>query len=148
MARDVRFLGVDFEHDDLATKLAAAGHESGVPTTWIWEGVTPYLTRPALERTLGAIATRSAPESVLVMTYGTPTLGTVPGLLRPFVRPAFRLLGEELRGLMPTELAHAIVRSHGFEVVDDDLIADLAPRHGLRAPRLVVSEHVLVARRT
>jgi len=80
------------------------------------------------------------------MTYGTPDLGTVPRALRPFVGPAFRLLGEELRGLMTTEQAHAIVRSQGFVVVEDDRVADLAARHGLRMPRLVVSEHVLVAR--
>lgn len=145
-AREVRFVGVDFERDDLAERLESAEHDSAAPTTWIWEGVTPYLTRPAVEGTLGVIAARSAQHSVLVMTYGTPDLGTVPRALRPLVGPAFRMLGEELRGLMTTEQAHAIVRSHGFDVVEDQRVADLAPRHGLRAPRIVVSEHVLVAR--
>lgn len=145
-AREVRYVGVDFERDDLAERLESAQHDSALPTTWIWEGVTPYLTRSAVEGTLRVIAARSAQQSVLVMTYGTPDLGTVPRALRPFVGPAFRLLGEELRGLMTTEQAHEIVRAHGFDVVEDDRVADLAARHGLRMPRLVVSEHVLVAR--
>jgi methyltransferase (TIGR00027 family) len=145
IAREVRFVGVDFEHDDLAERLETAEHDSAVPTTWIWEGVTPYLTQPALSATLAVIAARSAPRSVLVMTYGTPELGSVPRALRPLVGPAFRLLGEGLRGLMTTEQAHAIVSVHGFEVIEDERVADLAARHGLGAPRLVVSEHVLVA---
>ena len=146
IAREVRFVGVDFERDDLAERLESAEHDRAVPTTWIWEGVTPYLTQSALEGTLRVIAARSAPQSGLVMTYGTPDLGSVPGALRPLVGPAFRLIGEGLRGLMTTEQAHAIVSSHGFEVVEDERVADLAARHGLGVPRLVVSEHVLIAR--
>lgn len=145
-AREVRFVGVDFEVDDLGERLESAGHDRALPTTWIWEGVTPYLTRPALDATLGVIAARSSEASVLVMTYGTPELGTVPRALRPLVGPAFRLLGEDLRGLLTTDEAHAVVRARGFEVIDDDGVADLAARFGLRAPRLVVAERVLVVR--
>jgi methyltransferase (TIGR00027 family) len=39
-ARGVKFVGVDFETDDLKRALEAAGHERAAPTTWIWEGVT------------------------------------------------------------------------------------------------------------
>lgn len=145
-AREVRFVGVDFEADDLGERLEDAGHDAALATTWIWEGVTPYLTRPALEGTLEVIAARSTSESTLVMTYGTPELGTVPSALRPLVLPAFRVLGEDLCGLMTTDEAHAVVRSRGFDVIEDDGIPELAARFGLHAPRLVVSERLLVAR--
>jgi methyltransferase (TIGR00027 family) len=145
-AREVRFVGVDFERDDLGARLASAGHDPAAPTTWIWEGVTPYLTRSAVHGTLDVVAALSAPESVLVMTYGTPELGSVPGALRPLVGPVFRLLGEELRGLMTPEAMRAIVRSHDLDVIEDERVTDHAARQRRRAPRLIVSERVLVAR--
>jgi methyltransferase (TIGR00027 family) len=145
-AREVRYVGVDFERDDLGERLGASGHDATRPTTWIWEGVTPYLTEDAVDATLGVIRARTAEGSALVMTYGTPDLGTVPRVLRPLVPPAFRLLGENLRGLMTTARAHALVRAHGFEVTSDEGIDELARRYGRREPPLVIAERVLVAR--
>jgi methyltransferase (TIGR00027 family) len=145
-AREIRYVGVDFERDDLGERLGASGHDATRPTTWIWEGVTPYLTEDAIDATLGVIRARTAEGSALVMTYGTPDLGTVPRVLRPLVPPAFRLLGENLRGLMTTARAHALVRAHGFEVTADEGIDELARRYGRREPRLVIAERVLVAR--
>lgn len=141
-AREVRFVGVDFERDALAERLASAGHDASVATAWIWEGVTPYLTEAAIVATLGVIAARSAPGSVLVMTYATPDVGSMP---RALAGPLFRILGEALRGLLEVDVAHAIVTARGFAITSDDRVADLATRYGLRAPRLVISERVLVA---
>ena len=146
VARAVRFVGVDFERDDLGERLAASGHDPARPTTWIWEGVTPYLKEEAVDATLGIVEARSAKGSALVMTYGTPELDTLPRALRPLVLPGFRLLGEELRGLVTRARAHALVRAHAFEVVADEGMAELARRYGLREPRLVIPERVLVAR--
>src|SRR5256885_4200213 len=36
---------VDFTTDRLDNSLHAAGHRADKPTTWLWEGVVPYLTR-------------------------------------------------------------------------------------------------------
>ena len=44
VAREVRFVPVDFTRDRLDEPLAAAGHDPARPTTWIWEGVVMYLT--------------------------------------------------------------------------------------------------------
>src|SRR5690606_25810776 len=71
-AREVRFVGVDFERDDLGAALEKAGHDASARTTWVWEGVTPYLTPAAIASTLDAVRARSAEGSTLVMTYGTP----------------------------------------------------------------------------
>jgi methyltransferase (TIGR00027 family) len=145
-ARDLRFVGVDFENDDLGERLAAAGHDPALPTTWIWEGVTPYLTEQAIDGTLGIVLARSADRSALVMTYVTPELAPLPRALRPLVLPAFRLLGEDLRGLLTPERAHALVRKRGFDVTADETMAEIAGRYGLREPRVVIPERVLVAR--
>ncbi len=144
-AREIRFVGVDFERDALGERLASSEHDPTKPTTWIWEGVTPYLTEEAIDATLGVIEARSAEGSALVMTYGTPDLATVPRVFQPFVRPGLRIIGEDLRGLMTRERAHELVRSHGFDVTADDAIAELARRYGLREPHLVIPERVLVA---
>jgi len=127
-AREVRFVGVDFEKDDLAERLADCGHDAGAPTTWIWEGVTPYLTPPAIASTLDVIAARSALSSVLVVTYGTPDLGSIARMLKPALGPAFRVLGEPLHGLMTPREAAALVEERGFVVEEDTLVADLARR--------------------
>ena len=147
-AREVRFVGVDFERDDLGERLDACGHDVEKPTTWIWEGVTPYLTEEAIDATLGVVEARSAEGSALVMTYVTPDLETIPRALRPLVLPGLRLLGEPLRGLVTSERAHALVRAHGFDVSADDGPPQLARRYELREPRLVIPERLLVALRS
>ena len=77
---DVRFVEVDFERESLAARLAEAGHDVRRATTWIWEGVTPYLAPEATRATLAIVAVRSAPGSVLAVTYATPSME--PGNLR------------------------------------------------------------------
>lgn len=145
---DVRFVGVDFERDDLDARLAASGHDASARTTWLWEGVTMYLDRGAIEATLDVIARRSAPSSVLAMTYATRELANRFAAARPAVAPAFAILGEPLRGLLDEDEARAIVEARGFAVEDDARSSDLAPRFGARAPFMEIAERLLVARRT
>ena len=121
-ARELRYVPVDFERDDLACSLDAAGHSPQEPTTWIWEGVTMYLTREAVDETLSAIARRSANGSILLLTYVTPELTVGSAFLRavrPFVRPAFEVLGEPLRFTATREEMAALASAHGFTVMRD-----------------------------
>lgn len=53
--------------------LGAAGHRADVPTTWIWEGVVPYLAPADVEATTRAVAERSAAGSRLVVHYAEPS---------------------------------------------------------------------------
>ncbi|WP_239159342.1 class I SAM-dependent methyltransferase [Winogradskya humida] len=55
------YVPVDFGRDDLVEVLAAAGCRADLATTWIWEGVVPYLTRPEVAATVAAVAACSAP---------------------------------------------------------------------------------------
>jgi len=43
-AQEVRFVATDFVQQGLDDALDPAGHRTDVPTTWVWEGVVPYLT--------------------------------------------------------------------------------------------------------
>jgi methyltransferase (TIGR00027 family) len=114
MARDVRFVPVDFERDDLDAELARAGHDPARPTTWIWEGVVMYLEPAAVEATLTIVAGRSAPKSRLVILYHSPAL------ILKIVRPIVRRLGEPLRSVYTADQMRALLARHRFDVVRDE----------------------------
>lgn len=66
---NVSFVAIDFERDDLADALAEAGFRPGVRTLFIWEGVTQYISREAIEDTLAWVAGEAGPGSRLVFSY-------------------------------------------------------------------------------
>jgi methyltransferase (TIGR00027 family) len=65
------YVPVDFEHQQLTTQLAEAGHDAARPTFFAWLGVVPYLTQAAFRSTLSLIASSPA-GSGIVMDYGQP----------------------------------------------------------------------------
>lgn len=113
MAREVRFVPVDFAKDKLDEALAAAGHDPLSATTWIWEGVVMYLSLQDIEATLAVIAKRSIPESRLVVMYHTPA----PFLL--VFGLAVRLLGEPLRSRFKPGEMQALLKRYGMDVERD-----------------------------
>jgi methyltransferase (TIGR00027 family) len=66
--KNVRYVAVDFLRDDVAERLAEAGWKREQKTIFVWEGVTNYLTRPAVEAVFEWIR-RSAAASRVVFTY-------------------------------------------------------------------------------
>ena len=68
----VTFVPWNFERDAMSTlgaRLAALGHDPSRPTLTIWEGVTMYLTEPAIADTVAAVRGWSAPGSQLCFSY-------------------------------------------------------------------------------
>jgi methyltransferase (TIGR00027 family) len=51
----VVYVGCDFETESLAAALAASGFDAGRPSFFLWFGVVPYLTQPAIFATLAFI---------------------------------------------------------------------------------------------
>jgi methyltransferase (TIGR00027 family) len=66
----VQFVSANFLTDNWLDNLAQAGFDPRKPTFFLWEGVTCYLSREAMVKTLRTIAT-IAPGSVVVFDYGT-----------------------------------------------------------------------------
>jgi methyltransferase (TIGR00027 family) len=66
----VKFVPANFLTDDWLDNLAKAGFDPRKPTFFLWEGVTYYLSREAMEKTFRTIAT-IAPGSVVVFDYAT-----------------------------------------------------------------------------
>ena len=66
--RAVQYVAVDFQKDDVATSLVAAGWDPEQPTCFLWEGVTNYLVEEAVTQVLAWIGS-TAPGSTLAFTY-------------------------------------------------------------------------------
>ena len=66
----VKFVPANFLTDDWLDNLVKADFDPRKPTFFLWEGVTYYLSREAMEKTFRTIAT-IAPGSVVVFDYAT-----------------------------------------------------------------------------
>jgi methyltransferase (TIGR00027 family) len=146
VAREVRFVPVDFQRDSLDDALAQAGHATGVPTVWIWEGVVRYLSRAAIEATLDAVARRSAPGSRLIANYTLRAAST-----QWLENLAFRAIGEPTRSSLSTADCAELLAARGFAVLSDSDATEWAAagsvtlregerRGWARRRRLVVAE--------
>lgn len=146
------FVPVDFRRDDLGFALAAAGHRAAVTTTWIWEGVVPYLTAPQVAATVAVVAACSAPGSRLIVNYQAPaasaTLGRVAAraLMASTGRRSFWAAEPWSSTWTPAALADLLAR-HGYKVAEDRQLLDLAGALALPVsrPRSLSASRVLVA---
>ncbi|WP_026423496.1 class I SAM-dependent methyltransferase [Actinokineospora inagensis] len=68
LGADVRYVTTDFNADSLADAMAAAGFDPATRSVVVWSGVTPYLERRGVVRTLRWFA-EQAPGSSVVFDY-------------------------------------------------------------------------------
>lgn len=86
----LRYVGIDFTGNALADGLAQAGFDRHAPACFTWLGVTLYLERNDVERTLAFIAS-CAPGSSVVFDYVMS-----PALLEPPERAAMAAISASL----------------------------------------------------
>jgi methyltransferase (TIGR00027 family) len=65
----VVYVPTDFNQETLAARMAAGGYDPGKKSLFIWEGVTPLITREAVDETLKFIAENSGPGSSVIFNY-------------------------------------------------------------------------------
>jgi len=65
---NVSFVPIDFNSQDLGEELKKAGYTLSSKTLFIWEGVTQYISREAIDNTLKYVA-RATTGSRIVFTY-------------------------------------------------------------------------------
>jgi methyltransferase (TIGR00027 family) len=112
--------------EDLPEALAEAGHDPARPTFTIWEGVTMYLSEPAIDASLRAITEWSAPGSQLAMSYIEKAHLARPSLARRAMHAVFSRVGEPFRfGWDPDELGRYLDQ-RGFDLVDDVALSEAA----------------------
>jgi methyltransferase (TIGR00027 family) len=152
-AREIRFVPVDFGRDDVGVRLGEAGHDWRAPTTWVWEGVVPYLTGAQVRATLAVLARRSAPGSRLVVAYSAPSLGRYAGRLLSRVLASGgdgdMLAEEPQRSTYTVRRMRDLLGSYGFAVVSDRDVVEIGRSMGAdvaamgpfaRANRIVVAD--------
>jgi methyltransferase (TIGR00027 family) len=153
LAGALRFVPMDFSTDRLDTALATAGHAATEPTTWIWEGVVPYLTREQVSATVARIGAGSVPGSRLIVNYQQPALSATLGRLlmltvTTLARRPYPLAGEPRRSAWTPAAMQRLLGAHGYTVTSDDDLLSLAERlpievrhrRSLRASRVLVAE--------
>jgi len=135
---DVRRVSIDFQHQSLEKRLARCGFDPTRSTFFIWEGVSMYLTRKAVETTLGTL-TRIAPaRSELV--FDAWFLVDEPDLRATAYRLSANLLhilGEPVTFALHPEDAEQFLARRGFAVLEIARAHDLELRYARRPRRHV-----------
>lgn len=121
----VAFVAVDLAREHLRPALENAGFDRQAATTWVWEGVVPYLTADEVRATVVELADLSAPGSQLVVNYQAKSLVTsvmrrVMRLVLRVSRQADPMAGEPWRSKWTPEQMRNLLGAHGFAVTTDD----------------------------
>jgi methyltransferase (TIGR00027 family) len=130
----VRFVAADFETQDWLARLTAAGFDPGQRTLFLWEGVTMYLDRQAVQGTLRTIAS-TAHGSVVAFDYFTTEALQSRALYWRYGRAATKAAGEPLTfGVDSTppcrDRVAELLRSCGLSLTDQRTLGDDTPtRH-------------------
>ncbi|MBJ6765841.1 class I SAM-dependent methyltransferase [Myxococcaceae bacterium JPH2] len=127
----LRFVPIDFSRDALEDVLREAGFDSRVPAFFSWLGVTYYLPRDSVLRTLRSIATVAARGSTVVFDH-LETEAFVPERASTRAQrllAAVRQAGEPMRtGLDAAELP-ALLREVGLTAREQLTPADIQERY-------------------
>ena len=127
----VVYVPVDFDRQDVASELAAAGLRTGARSFFVLEGVISYLTAEAVDQTFRTVAGAGGPGSQIAFTYlhrdvvdgSRPILGSWQAQSR------VAAAGEPWRfGFDPTEVP-GYLATRGLELVEDVSPAEAAPRY-------------------
>ena len=143
------FVPVDFERDDLQQKLSSAGFQRTSAAYFTWLGVVPYLTRDAIDDTLGYIA--SIPNSEVVFDYAEPPetwTEDVKAYAAARMAQLEKINEPWVSRFEPAGVA-AILRSHGFDDMEDISFQQVVSRFGRDVQGLATGQagvHVVYAK--
>jgi methyltransferase (TIGR00027 family) len=118
---NLAFVPVDFERDDLGSVLSDAGFRTGARTLFIWEGVTQYISRKAIDDTLEYVGNAGAVGSQVVFTYiqkGVIQGKTTTAAERAIMKKAERGGVPWRTGLDPAAMP-SLLEHHGLRMVED-----------------------------
>ena len=124
------FVPVDFERDDLQQKLSSAGFQRTSAAFFTWLGVVPYLTRVAIDDTLGYIA--SIPNSEVVFDYSEPPENLsedVKAIVAARTAHLEKINEQWVSRFDPPDVA-TILRAHGFNDMEDTSFQQVVSRFG------------------
>jgi methyltransferase (TIGR00027 family) len=121
------YVPIDFSRQTLGDRLAEAGYASRRRTFFVWEGVTAYLPRTAIDATLGFVG-QAATGSTLVFDYMHRDAFERPDPITQRHLDAAAKLGEPYQfAVNPGELP-PLLAPHGLRVEEDVSAHDLGRR--------------------
>ena len=136
------YVSCDFEADNFIERLLQAGFRADTPALIIWEGVTPYLTEPAVRQTLSRVASGAHPGSVLL--FDLINRAQAPTPLANDTREFVAKLGEPVlfgsRDILPMlyEAGFLHVRSVSFDEACLTLTGTYAREREFRFQRMIL----------
>jgi methyltransferase (TIGR00027 family) len=143
----VRRVEIDFRTQSLATQLVSSDFVVGAPTFVVWEGVSMYLTREAVDATLTASAALCGAGSTLAMDFWQHVRGPGGERLRRVVERAMTVLGEPIGFPVAAVAAPGVLEPFGFEVDDLAEAAVMTVRYATGGRACDPGMYVVAARR-
>jgi methyltransferase (TIGR00027 family) len=119
----------DFESrpmEDLPDELASAGLDLAQPVFTIWEGVTMYLTEPAIDASLRAIRAWSSAGSQLAMTYVVRSRLDKPSFITRAMQIVVSSVGEPWKWGWDPDVLPEYLADRGFTLLRDVPMRDAA----------------------
>ena len=110
------FLSIDFKSESIGDVLTRAGFDPEKKTLFIWEGVTYYLSRENVEKTLDFLSRYGADGSILCFDYMTEE------------RQSIRASEPFLFWITPNELAEMLAQ-YGMSILDHVVSDEMQQRY-------------------
>lgn len=144
----IHWVACDLEQNALRETLLDADFDPAAAALVVWLGVTPYLTRDAIDATLADLAGLCAPGSRVVLDHiaaGVVTAGTPWKSANRITRMVARR-GEPYRSDFSEADLTATLAEHGFELRDHATVPALLRRYDpSRTSRLADDDWLAVA---
>lgn len=144
----IHWVACDLEQNALRETLLDADFDPAAAALVVWLGVTPYLTRDAIDATLADLAGLCAPGSRVVLDHiaaGVVTAGTPWKSANRITRMVARR-GEPYRSDFSEADLTATLAEHGFELRDQATVPALLRRYDpSRTSRLADDDWLAVA---
>ena len=130
------YVAIDFNKETIPAALKRAGWDPSKKTYFIWEGCTYYISKEAVDGTLGFIATATAPGSAAVFDYVPDAI--IAGDYSKYPAARFAQVRCEAAGEpwifgFPDGAADRYVQARGLTVVEDIGAEELKQRFLIRS---------------
>ena len=163
-SKNVKYVSVDFNRQTLKKQLLDAGFDQSKPTVFTLEGVSQYISKEAVNTTLGELAelTKNT-NATFYISYVDSNLNEKPetcfgkGYPNPKkkAKTIMRLaakVGEPWISFYSTEEIKEVLSQHGFSSIENKTLADLNSRYfapigrALSEDEIFNLEHSVVAK--
>jgi methyltransferase (TIGR00027 family) len=145
------YVAADLRVDRLTELLPAAGFDRAIPTVFVVEGLTMYLSEAVVTMVLCDLASLAASGSRLAVNFtvrGGGSVSVVSRAIAKAVRTTWRMRGEPVHGWVRPEALSGLLFTAGWALREAVIAPDLAERylagsslsmHGLNPGAICVS---------